>query len=105
MKKRLSINTFNFIGDIVGAVITGTMLFWMLSDFSVFLYYGFGLVMIITNIIGLVKMKKQSGKISGNVLGVIASSLHTLSGLLSLPAMVLYIVASVFTCKNKIEIQ
>lgn len=102
--KRLGINTFNFIGAIIGAVMTGTMLMWMFSEATVLMYYGMGLVLIITNIIGLVKMKKQKARISGNVLGLIAASLHTLTGLLSLPAMVLYIIASVFTCKNKVQI-
>ncbi len=60
MDKRLSINTFNFIGDILGAVLTGTMLLWMFTDATVGLYYGFGVVMLVTNIIGLVKMKKAS---------------------------------------------
>lgn len=103
MSKRLSINTFNFIGDIIGAVLTGTMLMWMFVDTTVTLYYGFGVVMLVTNIVGLVKMKKAKAKTLGNVLGLIASALHILSGLLAIPAMVLYIIASVFTFKNKIS--
>ena len=102
MNKRLSINTFNFIGDIIGAVLTGTMLFWMFADATVGMYYGFGVTMLVTNIIGLVKMKKAKAKTNGNILGVIASALHTLSGLFAIPAMVLYIIASVFTFKNKV---
>ncbi|MCI9069661.1 hypothetical protein [Clostridium sp.] len=102
MDKRLSINTFNFIGDILGAVLTGTMLLWMFTDATVGLYYGFGVVMLVTNIIGLVKMKKAKSKTVGNILGVIASALHMLTGLLAIPAMVLYIIASVFTFKNKV---
>lgn len=103
MNKRLTINTFNFIGDIIGAVLTGTMLLWMFVDVTVALYYGFGVVMLVTNIVGLVKMKKAKAKTVGNILGLIASALHILTGLLAIPAMVLYIIASVFTFKNKVS--
>lgn len=103
MNKRLPINTFNFIGDIIGAVLTGTMLVWMFVDVTVALYYGFGVIMLVTNIIGLVKMKKAKAKTVGNILGLIASALHILTGLLAIPAMVLYIIASVFTFKNRIS--
>lgn len=105
MKKRLGINTFNFIGAIIGAVMTGTMLFWMFSDSATFTYYFCGAFLLVTNIIGLVKQKKNKGKVSGNVLGVIASAFHMLTGILAFPAMILYIIASVFTCKNKVEIE
>lgn len=105
MKKRLAINTFNAIGAIIGAVLTGTMFVWMFSDVTVTMYYGLGVIMLITNIIGLVKQKKAGGKLVGNILGIIAAALHTVTGLLALPAMVLYIIASVFTFKNKIVLE
>ena len=59
--------------------------------------------MLVTKIIGLVKMKKAKAKTVGNVWGLIASVLHILTGLLAIPAMVLYIIASVFTFKNKVS--
>lgn len=102
--KRLGINTFNFIGAIIGAIMTGTMLMWMFSDTSVVSYYGMGVILIITNLIGLIKMKRRNAKLSGNVLGLIAALFHSITGILSLPAMVLYIIASVFIFKNKVEI-
>lgn len=105
MKKRLPINTFNAIGAIIAAVMTGTMLAWMFTDASVALYYGFGVIMLITNIVGLLKQRKANGKIVGNILGIIAAACHVLTGLLALPAMVLYIISCVFCFKNKIEIK
>ena len=48
-------------------------------------------------------MKKAKAKTLGNILGLIASALHMLTGLLAIPAMVLYIIASVFTFKNKVS--
>lgn len=102
---RLSINTFNFIGDIIGAVFTGTMLFWMFSDLTAPIYYMFGIVMLITNIIGLVKTKKANGKAVGNILGTIAAALHSFTGFLAIPALVLYILASIFTFKSKVVIE
>lgn len=105
MEKRLSINTFNAIGAIVAAVMTATMLAWMFLDATVVIYYGFGAVMLITNIVGLVKQKKANGKIVGNILGIVAGALHVLSGLLALPAMVLYILSAIFCFKNKVDIK
>lgn len=105
MKKRLPINTFNAIGAIVAAVMTATMLFWMFTDVTVGIYYGFGAVMLVTNIVGLVKQKKANGKLVGNILGIIASALHVLSGFLAFPAMVLYIISSVFCFRNKVNIK
>lgn len=105
MEKRLGINTFNAIGAIIGAVLTGTMFAWMFSDATVAMYYGSGVIMLITNIIGLAKQKKAHGKLGGNILGIIAAAFHTITGLLAFPAMVLYIIASVFIFKNKIVLE
>ena len=103
MERRLGINTFNAITAIVGAVLTGTMLFWMFSSVTVGLYYGYGFVMLATNIYGLVKQKQSNGKLVGNILGIIAGACHAITGLLAIPAMILYIIASVFLFKNKVK--
>lgn len=102
--ERLKINTFNAIGGIVAAVMTATMIFWMFSNFSVVLYYGCGFALLATNILGLLKQKSFGGRIVGNILGIIAASLHALSGFLALPAMVLYIIAVVFLFKDKVNL-
>lgn len=101
--KLLPINKFNAIADIVAAVLTGTALAWMFVDSTAAFYYVFGLVMLVTNIVGLIQQKKKNGKLVGNILGIIAGALHLLTALLCLPAMILYILASVFTFKNKVE--
>lgn len=99
----LSINKFNAIADIIAAIMTGTMLLWMFLTITSDIYYLSGVVMAITNIIGLIQQKKHEGKLVGNILGLIAGVLHLLSGLLAFPAMVLYILASVFTFRNKVN--
>ena len=101
--KRLGINTTNAILSIIAAVMTGTMLFWMFLDATVVIYYCMGLVLLVLNIVGLIKQKKHSGKTVGNVLGIIASSLHVVSCFLALPACVLYIISTVFLFKDKVE--
>lgn len=101
--KRLGINTANAVLGIIGAVMTGTMLLWMITDVSVVTYYVSGIAFLVLNIIGLVKQKKHGGKTVGNILGIIASSLHAFSGLLALPACILYIIATVFLFKDKVQ--
>lgn len=102
-KTLLPINKFNAIAAIVCAVMTGTMLFWMFSDITCVIYYAAGAVMLVTNIIGLIKQKKESGKLAGNILGIIAGACHLITGFLAFPAMVLYILTAVFCFRNKIE--
>ena len=97
------INTFNAIAAIVGAVMTGFMLMFMFSTTTVVIYYSFGAIMIATNIYGLIQQKKSYGLLRGNILGIIAGSLHVLSGFLAIPAMILYILASVFIFKDKVK--
>lgn len=99
----LPINKYNAIADIVAAVMTGTMLLWMFLDTTTAIYYLFGVAMAVTNIIGLIQQKKLEGKLVGNILGLIAGVLHLLSGFLAFPAMVLYILAAVFTFRNKVN--
>lgn len=98
MDKLKGINTYNYICSIIGAVMTGLMLLMIII--SPALYYAFGIMMIVTHIIELVLSKKSGNKITGNVLGIIAGSLHAISGLLAIPAMILYILAAIFCYKK-----
>lgn len=100
--KRLPINTFNFIAAIIGAVMTAFMLPMVML--STFVYYFTGGFLVASNIYGLIQMKKHGGNLRGNILGIIASSCHAITGLLALPAMVLYILTAVFCAKDKVTL-
>lgn len=70
------------------------------SSTSVFLL-GAMFIALVLNIISLIKSKKESISITGQILAIIGSALYLILGaLLSFPAMVLFIISSVFVLKQ-----
>lgn len=113
-KMKLKINTIAGVLDIIASVIYASILFMAFfvpptsnGDIDIG-HLLLGVIMLLFPIIctgihiyGLVKSKQNNMKISGHVLGIIGHLLCLLTGyLLFIPAMVLSILAAVFTLKN-----
>ncbi|MDD8049615.1 MAG: hypothetical protein PHH04_08515 [Thomasclavelia sp.] len=114
---KLKVNTIAGILDIIGAVLYAFAIFVILgSAFSTdtsttegvstfFLVYA--VVSVVVHIYGLVKSKQNNMPIAGHVLGIIEHGIYAaLGALLGIVAMILVIIAAVFTLKdNKVPMQ
>lgn len=116
MKKGLSINVLAGILDILGAIIYFFAMFIIIvgslgtkdgsgGGTAATIFIVFAVISLIVHIIALIQSKKAQLKTSGHIIGIIGHALYAVLGaLLGIPAMVLCIIAAVFTLKNnKIE--
>lgn len=120
-KRKLALNMWAAILDIVNAILFTTSWFVVISaaftetmadgdgsktsSIGMFFYIMAGIGLII-HIIGLVLSKKAGISIVGHILGIIGCACFLLTALLAFPAIVLLIIASIFCFmqKNTVEV-
>ncbi|GIN85800.1 hypothetical protein J6TS2_21860 [Heyndrickxia sporothermodurans] len=116
MKRKLKINVFAGIFDIINAFLI--MISWAVVLFAAVgeavsngdghitggvggFFYFMVAIGLILHIIGLVKSKKSGISIVGHVLGIIGCACFIITMVLALPAFVLVLLAAIFTLLQK----
>ena len=116
-KKKLGINTAAGIVDIVGAVLYLVALFVIVgaainevvgttgegsTQTIATVFMLFAIVGVVLHIVGLVQSKKVNLKITGHILGIVGHGIYVLlSALMGWAAMILCILAAIFTLMQK----
>ena len=111
---KLKINMWTGILDIVncvlfaiswfvifGAAFTDTMNNGNSTIVVGIIFYGMAWIGVVLNIIALVRSKKAGISITGPILGIIGSALFGFTAYLAFPALVVLIIATVFTIRQR----
>lgn len=115
-KRKLGINTTAGIMDILGAILYLVSLFVVAgaaiaevageaasgsTTGTAMFFYIFAGASLVIHIVALVKSRKAQISNVGNILGIIGHGLFLLTMLMAIPALILCILAAVFTLKQK----